>query len=441
MSINYEEELLNYLENNTYKTLPSQAVIDSSERMVKAIWKNFIVESREDEPYTFSTWYIGSDWGTRLQKYKDNIPLWEELFESKFNKAYWPSNQSSYDFILSGTFRHDYPVIADHFLCNNDKLIKLFNKTRNQDFYKRLTLDINKKEDLLKSFLIENSSTITNELIEKFEADSGFVKKLLNKSSRYFGNLSKENRNNDEYIRIALSEMDNFFLLSEEKQDKYFNSWANKFATRLRLKNLESFKPEQQSYILSCRQDLLSSAISSDNKNFRLIAVSCLLVDVKANINSFSEDAIKVFASNKKNLEIIKPQLENFVEAYSDGGVSKKDNKMVFLLRYFPELKEKIEENIFYQINQLFESKKKFGVDWFEDVAKKIIELYDNKKVNIDTADFFITKSRGCLTIEALKELRLPKLNAFDHVKTIVLNKKLQEDLGVHATKKTKIKI
>ena len=56
---------------------------------------------------------------------------------------------------------------------------------------------------------------------------------------------------------------------------------------------------------------------------------------------------------------------------------------------------------------------------------------YDNKKVDHSNCEAIINKARGCLTVDALKELRIPKSNAFSYVKTTMLNQSLQENLDL----------
>jgi hypothetical protein len=436
--INYQEELLAMLENNELRTLPSQELIDSSERVVKAIWKNKEFESEDryggDRYYdSFEVWYKKSQWGTILQKYSENTQLWEELLEM---------HEGGYEFILSSQFRSDYPIIANHFLENNDKLITLFNKTGKREFYDRLTLDLEKKEDVYKLFLINNYHQITKELIEKYESDDSFVTKLLNRSVSYFADLNEENKANKEYIKIALrGKYENFFVLSEENKNRYFKSWTTHYISRLTLKNVLNLDTEQQAFILAQRHDLLSSAIQNKDRGLYQIAVDCLKENVEEVINAFDQDSLKTFAKNKENLKSIHPQLKKFVENYKGAGFTKKDNKMMFLLSYDKELMEKLQTNIFYKISKIIESKQKQDIDWFEYMMKKVFSLYDDKKITNDDAKVLTGKVKSCLTIEAMKELRIPKENSFEFIRAKFLGKSLEEELNVNDSANRKLKI
>jgi hypothetical protein len=438
MMINYQEELLAMLENNELRTLPSQELIDSSERVVKAIWKNKEFESEDryggDRYYdSFEIWYYKSKWGTILQKYSENTQLWEELLGI---------HEGGYNFILSSIFQEDYPVIAEHFLKNNDKLIELFNKTGNKEFYDRLNLDLEKKEDVHKLFLIKNYYHIDKEVIKKYENDDAFVTKLLNKNSSYFTYLNTENKANKEYIKIALrGHYDNFFLLSDENKNRYFKSWATHYISKINLKNVLNLDTEQQSFILSQRHDLLSSAIQNKDRGLYQIAVDCLKKNVEEVINAFDDDSLKVFIKNKENLKTIKPQLEKFVENYKGAGFTKKDNKMMFLLSYDNELTEKLQTNIFYKVSKVIESKQKQDVDWFEYMMKKVLTLYDDKKITNEEAKILTGKVKSCLTIEAMKELRIPKENSFEFVRAKIIGKALQEELPINDSPTKKIKV
>lgn len=441
MSINYEEELINLLENNDIKTFPSQELIDSNIRVVKAIWRNFVTDIDEDEGFVFDEWYNAGDWGNKLKKYAEDFKLWEELLASKCYKSYLGSNNSSYDFILTEKFQKDFPKIADYFLNNDEKLILLFNKTHNKEFYDRLKLDKTKKEDIYKMFLIDSATYIDNESIVQFENDEEFVQKLLMKSPSYFQKLNLSNRNKIENIKIALRTMDNFFYLSDEMREKFFKPWANAYMNQIRFKQLEQMTEEQTVYIFTHRKELLSNAINSGK--YEIIATNILTQDLDSNLSYFSEEAIKKFSKNKSNMKKIYGQLEKFVEEYADSGFSKKDKKMLILVREIPELKDKLQDNIFYRLNKLKEGGEKMNSEWFESITREAINLYENGKVNREKVEAFVFIAKGCLEISSLKELRLPKNNTFDYLKSIFLNKDLQSNLSDNSDKinKPKFKI
>lgn len=435
--INYQEELISMLENNELKKLPSQEVIDSNERIVKAIWKNFEFEEyyKHGEYYSesFGDWYKRANWGTVLKKYSDNTKLWEELLELQ---------EGSRNFLLNPIFKQDFPVIAEHFLHNNDRLIELFNKTRNQEFHDRLTLDFDKKEDVYKLFLLNNNSHIDKELIEKYEHDSVFVNKLLTKNSSYFAYLNTDNRAKKGNIIIALrGHYDNFFLLSEENKNKYFEQWANHYISKITLKNVLNLNVEQQTFILAKRHDLLSSAIQSKDRGLYQIAVDCLKENVAEVINAFDNESLKVFSKNKDNLKFIEPQLEKFVDNYKGAGFSKKDLKMITLISYNQELKEKLQTNIFYKVNQILESKQKKDINWFDYIIKQLFDLYDHKQITNDDAKVLTGKIKSCLTVESMKELRIPKENSFEFIRARIMSKDLLNELPVNESADRKLKI
>lgn len=445
MSINYEEEIISILENNEIKVLPSKSLIQSNERIAKAAWKNYIHSEKNDngdyDNYTFESWYKAANWGDLLKNYSTNTRLWEELLKSRFYKSYYNQNNSSYDFILSSTFRQDFPEIADYFLSNNDKLIELFNKTHNDEFFKRISLDTEKKEDLYKAFLIDSAKNIGDDLIKKYESDKEFVIKLLTKSPYYFSKLNKENKNNVENIKIALRDMDNFFLINEDNQNKFFKSWVNNYVGQIKLKMLDKLNSEQQCFVLEKRKDLLSSALNSEHSKHKDIATSILLSNLEENINVFDDKALNNFAKNRKNLDKIYPQLKEFINNYTGLSSDKKENKMVLLCRFFDDLKEELQENIFYKLSKVKESNQKMDKDWFLSVNKKVMDLFDQGKIEKSKGESFVSISRNCLTIDALKELRIPKLNAFDYVSAIILHDKLDEQLGNNGSNLKKMKI
>lgn len=442
MSINYEEEFLNLLKNHTIRILPSQSVIDSSEQVVKALWKNYHPPSKYDSDYhsfNFAEWYKLCNWNAILQKYHDNIPLWEELLKERGQRTYGYS-ENSYDYILTEDFQRYYPLIAAHFLNNNDKLIELFNITCNKGFHERIKLDENKKEDIYKMFLINSSNSVSQELITKYENDETFVQKLLTKSPTYFSALNDENKQKHAYIKLALKNMDMFFELTPEKQDIYFNAWSKYYMEKFDFKYVKKLNEKQQEHVLSHRVNLLNTAINNGNTTQKEMAMNCLTSNLDL-ITAFEDRAIILFTKSPQRMQAIKDQLQEFVVNYKDMGFAKKENKILLLINAVPELKQEIQQNIFYNVGQIFKSKTKLDEQWYKHIALKAIELHGSNKITDIDAENLLSTAKNCLTIPALKQLRIPAKNTYSYIKMMLLKESLEQDLPNTANPVPKAKI
>ncbi len=442
--LDYKKELLNILENNEISVAPTQEIIDSDADIVRALWKNFCPNS-SDESFDFERWYKECDWATKLKGYSYDVKLWEELLEIKFKCSYY--GETSYDFILNPEFKKDFPVIVDHFLNNNDSLEMLFNKTNNHQFYDLLNLDLDKKESILKAISLQANFKITNELLEKFENDDEFITVLLENKPYMFAKLSKENKENQKYISLAIKELDTFQYLSETKKKENFKDWLAANLYKIKSNHLEGLAPSQKATIFFYNQGLLQSYFSKENKDSEIVAAVLLNTNLEKFINEFSDEFLIKYSENELNLKKLKPKLASFASKNIDFTKVKGCPKLLYLVKRFPELEAKLENNPFYELYKINKDKtsKEYLItkdfEWLKDKTRNLAVLFEKEKITPAEAENFMSLARKLLNVEVLKENRLPANNLFNYMKTLVLKEDL-ENVVVNSNKsKNKTKI
>lgn len=452
--IDYKKELLGVLQNNTISTMPSQELIDSDVEIVKALWKNFEPGSDKeyDEGFRFSKWYKDCGWGTKLQKYNKEFKLWEELLESKFYSGYLYGSDTSYNFLLTEEFKKDFPEIVNHFLSDNDTLIKLFNKTKNKTFFELLDLDLNKKEEVMKLFLINSNLTIEQSLIDKYQNDEQFLTALLENKPFYFSKLSQENKNNQKYIDLAIKELDTFSQLSEEKKAENFKNWCSTNMQRIKPSHLKDLNTIQKATVFFYNQNLLASAFSKTNKENEKIATILLTKDFQKFISMIPNDLIFELAKNQESMNKLKPQLDILSQSNKHFAHVSGNTKIFFLIKQFPNLEEKLNNNVYFELYKdsvEFKNKQEKNpteyrfkdFQWLKEKAKKLVSMYEQGKLTKEEGDNFISGARGFLDRELLKELKLPRNALFDFMKSEILKEELEKMIPEKSSPKSKNKI
>ncbi len=451
--IDYKKELLEILKNNTISKMPSQELIDSDVEIVKALWKNFDPDSDKDydEGFRFSKWYKDSEWGSKLQKYSQDFKLWEELLESKFYSGYLYNNETSYNFLLTEEFKKDFQEVVNHFLSDNDKLITLFNKTKNQKFFDLLDLDLNKKEEVLKLFLVGSNITIEQSLIDKYQNDDQFVTALLENKPFYFSKLSQENKNNQKYIDLAITEIDTFSHLSEEKKVENFKNWCSVNMQRIKPSHLKDLNTIQKATVFFYNQNLLASAFSKTNKENEKIATILLSKDFQKFIPMIPNDLVFELAKNQESMNKLKPELDRLSQSNKHFANVNGNTKIFYLIKQFPDLEEKLNNNVYFELYKdslEFKDKQEKAIanrfkdfNWLKEKAKKLVSMYDQGKLTKEEGDNFISVARGFLDRELLKELKLPRNALFDFMKSEILKEELDKIILEKSSSKSKNKI
>ncbi len=445
--IDYKKELLNILKNNQISVCPPQELIDSDVEIVLALWENYQPIEYRDDICSFAQWYKDCDWGNKLKKYNEDFLLWEKLLDiTKVNS--WYGNDTACDFILTEEFKKDFPKVAEYFLTSDERLTLLFQKTHNHHFYDLLKLDLDKKEDILKTMSINANIKIDDDMIKKFESDEKFVEALLQKKPYYFGKLNKENRENQKFIDLAITEVETFEYLSEEKRKENFLGWVTNNIHKIKYNHLFLLNTAQKASIFNLDGRLRISFFSKENPENKAIATMLLAKNFKKFVGEFSDKLIMEIAEDERKLEKIRPEVEKFCDLYIHFGNMKGANKAIHIVRKFKDLEEKLEKNPYYELYVELEEKKEKPTktntkdfNWFKDKTVKIINVLEQGKVTKDQCENFLSIARTLLSVEVFKEVRPPKNGIFDFMNSVVLAENLQKNLANQNANRTKNKI
>lgn len=458
MELNYKEELFELLKNNSITTLPSYQAISNDEKLAVLAWKSFNYDYNPNyQEFNFKKWYAEGDWNNTLQAYSNNTAFWEKILESRFNSNKYGYNDenNSYTLLLDEDFKKSYPVIVNHFLKNNDKLLELFNKTKNKTFFDLITLSSEEKVVAMKEFITnivykhDYLYSPYDEELKKNQNDREFISKLLAidfniyskldeslrndkeyidiilKSPASFKLLSQELKENTDYIEIALKNRDNFYELSSKNQGKYFDQWIEKGITTITYKSLQQFNNVQREKIFSLNTNLFKQFLDHKADQAYPIAEKLLRQD----FNKFIDIVpVKVLLKlDYSDLESIKPTLENFIDNYNKQGLEKSDEKYLILISKHTELFEKLNENLFYKLNSSIEevTKNTVGKPWFINMSAKILTQLDEENLTPQIAENYLKKARNKLTIDTLKDLKLPNEDIIENVRNLLAGQEI----------------
>lgn len=465
METNYRDELLNLLKNNRIYTLPSYQAISNDEQLAIISWESFSYDYEpEYQNFSFKKWYAQGDWNNALQAYADNTVFWEKILQSKFHSGRYSYNNedNSYTILLDEGFQKSYPIIANHFLKNNDKLVELFNKTKNKTFFDLTTLSQDEKEVVMKNFIIqlaekrEFSYSSYSQYLIKFENDKQFVSKLLEidynlyaklspqlqdneeyiniilKNPASFKLLSNELKKNPDYINIGLQHKENFYELSALNQNKYFDTWIEDGISTITYKMVNQFNNTQKQKIFSLNVSLLKQFLEHKPEQISVMAEKLLNQDFDKFINVIPAKVLQGFSVIDSTS--IKPVLEDFINTYNKQGFDKSDEKYLLLISKDPQLFEKLNENVFYKLNTSISEVSKHTVEksWFIQKSQTILQELDKGNLTPEIAKSYVIKAREKLTIDELKNLSLSNEDIVENVRLLVQ--------GNEVVKKTKLK-
>lgn len=453
METNYREELLNLLDKTHIHILPSYQAISNDEELAFKSWKSFTYDYDPDyQNFSFKKWYAAGNWNNAFQAYSENIKFWEKILESKFfpNRYSYNNEDNSYTILLEEDFQKSYPIIANHFLKNNDKLLELFNKTKNQTFFDLTTLSQEEKAVAMKNFIIhivEKESYLSypySEYLTKFENDRKFISKLLEidyniysklspelredkeyidiilKNPKSFKLLPNELKENSEYINIGLKNKENFYELSPQNQNKYFDKWIDEGISTITYKLVNQFNNAQREKIFTLDILLLKQHLENKPEQIYSIAEKLLKQDFNKFIDVIPLKVLQSFSNIDSTS--IKSALEDFIVKYNKQGFDKSDEKYLLLISKDAELFEKLNHNVFYRLNSSINevSKHTVGKSWFIQKSQIVLEELEKGNLNNETAKKYLIKAREKLTIDELKNLSLPNEEIVENVKNLI---------------------
>ena len=405
--MDYIKEIVEILENNKIKHLPSIELISQSEDIALAVWKNFVVGGDYYGYYDFNDWYIEGNWKEKLKSYSENVKFWEKAIEICNN------NFDFSDFLLNKEFQIDFPIIKNYFLSNNEKLAEYYNKNGNEEYLELSTLSKEEKDILYKKKILNNPSYLSIDTLRKYENDEVFITSILEKNPNTYNNLNDINKLNEKFIELAFKNKNfDFVYIPAEKQDKYFPLWLENHVNDRHV--LSSFKPAQRKAILEVRPDLFLNMSDKDLFKDSDIAIKVIQNDI-FNIRHFSLKQIDTLFK-ELSLDKIKPQLLKYAQEYSNTQeISKTENKIFALIKMDKEITKTLKNNIFYQLNTMIPDSKiiKATFDGYVDI---IIDKVENHNFPIGKADSYLGRLKNKLPVEILKEEKYPSTDIYKYI-------------------------
>ena len=412
--MDYLEEIINILEANDIKSLPSQELINNNQRVALAVWKNFTIAGDYYGHYSMNEWYNEGKWGQVLKAYENNTQFWDKALAEK---------DFSSELILHSSFKEDFPAIAQSILTDNEKLLALFHKTSDLQIFQILTFDEPKKDAIYKDFVLSKHGYLNAGDIKKYQEDTQFVEAALKLVPSFYDYLTPENKLNDNYIKLVLDIDSTLFpYIPKEKQDQYFGVWLEQHKDQKHV--LDNFTESQRDKILSVRPDLLSHALDRDPFKYKEMVIDTVVRDGLETFNHFSLNQLTNVFKQPKDLEKIKPLLSGFAINYSNvKEISKKENKIIAIISLDTDLRDQLRENIFYQLNEMTPGYK-LPKEKFDGYVTKVIEKVENSTLTVEKANSFLGRLKNKMPSDVLKEEKLPNTDLYLHLVEKLANDK-----------------
>lgn len=416
--MDYLKELIQVLENNDIKALPSKELISANEEVALAVWKNFTVDGDYYGYYSFNEWYEAGNWGDTLSAYKDNVDFWKKAIKAQIDNEKMDIEYS--DFYTYPQFKEDFPVIAEHISKDNNLLVELLFKTNKKDFLYQLTVPEEEKVKIEKQFYLKNYHDLVPMSAQHYENDPEFITQLLKVAPYFYGGLTTEAKNNDEYIKLAMKHSNNFHYLPSEKADQYFSTWLKDNLNQKFI--LSQFTENQQDQILAKKPEMLAPLLDKDPYKYKDIAINAIK-KANGNVNNIVEicnaftlpQLINIF-KQPSDLEKVRPVLEFFVTNYnSTKEISKKENKVMAIVELDTQLTNTLRDNIFYQLNEM-KPAYKLSKEKFDNYCDQVITKVNNQEIDTDKASSFLGRLKNKLSLEVLQDEKYPHKDLYSHI-------------------------
>lgn len=418
MDSNVYNELLFVLQNNEITKLPSTKFISENKEIALAVWGSFKVEQDYYQYASFEDWYATANWKEVLSSYKEDISFWKEAIKNTTFKL---------ETILSNdSFKTDFPIICKALIEDNDLLLEMFNDNTNKSLIDLMTIPENDKDRLYKAYYLKDPYSIDGSSLLKYQSDKDFTKGLLKVHPQLYLSLTQENKSNNEYIDIALKKQPSLFrYLPSDKKEQYFPTWLEDNINNNI--NINYFSLNQKREIFAKRPDLLVLNLdqSEDFAIYKDVAIKIIQADFDKNIGYFNSWQLRNLFKEKEDFVKIQPMLENFVDNYSNKQFSKKDEKIFEIIFYEKTLKEKVENNLFFQINRM-SPQKKITLEVFHGYFINIQDKVNNEELPIEKANAVLVRLKNKLPTDVLVKERYPENNLYDFLNGSTVSNKLK---------------
>lgn len=421
-------------ENYLYKIPESlQPLIEEDKNFALLVWNNFKIDLDYYEEFDLADWYKATDWKWKLGNYINDFDFWEVAIK-----------QFDYKLLLNEDFKKDFPLVANYFLENNDRLLKILKETSNKDFYNLLKLSEEELEEINKDFLINNTSYIPKEEFNKYQEgtkqDINFIKKMLKKSANNYFSLNDENKQNPEFIRMCLKEKSVFFSIPEKLKDMFFIDWLIEHKAEIKIKDLSLLSKKQEERVLEDRPDMVLDLINADKKSYFSYGIKLLEKDFEKYIKALNIDKFKEIWGTH-SIEKIYPLLETYVNNFNKFDLSKTDNMFIYLIKKDEKLSKQLENNVLYKISTGLNSKENLSHETFIEYYRVLSKSFELGECDEEKIEGLLNKARLKLSIPDLKEHKYPKKDLFRYMRAKMLSEDLSNNLDPKEDAKNRLKI
>lgn len=427
--MSYQDEYYKLIENHIFYQLPEQGMIDYDERVALAILKNYQNRELHNE-YQYDEY-------NRYEEIKFN----EILKHYKHSKNFW-EKANIQDYLLNEDFRKQFPEISFQFLSDKDFLLKFFNDKKNKLILDSLNTLIPKEEFeiLEKSFLLSKCTNAQE--LKKYENDEDFIKTIIKKKPYLYEGLSPEIKEKESIVHIYLEYEPSILSFPREKQNQLFYTWA-KLHRNWDMKTIEQLdydylKPIMKKINKSNNEFLMQKLLSRNINKYQEVIVD--FFEQNKNITVFTkmikEKPINDLSSILKNMDC-SFYLQTWLDNYSYKQLDKFDNKMLEILKDYPDLESEWEQSFDLKLMNKINKNESITFDLFREALDVQLKKLSEQKITYEKLETNMVQLKKYLSIDTLKETKLPNKHIVEHLQHM----KFQENLLEKGIKQKKIKI
>lgn len=427
--MSYQEEYYKLIENHTFYQLPSQEMINSDQRVALAIIKNYqnriLYNDYEHDEYS---------------RYKE-IKFNEILAYYKNNKSFWEKANIN-QYLLDEDFREQFPEISFQFLTDKEFLLKFFNNNKNQLILNSLNTLVSEEdfEKLEKSFILSKYPDIKE--IKKYEKDEEFIKQVVKKNPHIYESLSESIKENELITKVYLEYENSILTFPKEKQNKYFITWA-KIHKNWNMKiidqlDYEYLKPIMKKINKTNNEYFLEKILSRKFQKYKEIIVD--FFEQNKNQNAFfkmiKENPIMDLMPILKDMNCSE-YIQKWIDNSSYKPFDKFDNKMLEILKSYPEINKDWEKSFDYNLMKKINKNKNITFDEFREALEVQFNKLQENKITYEKLESNMSQLKKYLSIDVLKEMKLPN----KHIVEYLQHMKFKENFVEKGIKEIKVKI
>lgn len=423
--IDYKKEFINLLKNTTFSTLPKQELIDDSEEIATLAWTNFY-STHDYENYKIDLVedYLKYDVKTIFSSYKDNTSFWKNIIEKKYSKNYM--------LLFNENFQKDFNKVYNDLCCDKEFIFNLYENFQDKTILDIANISKSEKLAIIKKNLLKIQH-ISFSSIKDYIDDKNFLIEILKKNSslNIYPNLPLELQEDKDIIKLSVyrNNWTSFLNLPNHLQKEYFpltQSWSKE---NISLTDVKKFDMSIQKDFIRENKQFLESLLINKRSTYTKMAIELLSEDLQY-IEYFSDS----------NLDFIKKHTNSFISLMKEyaknfkGEINKRNVKIINFINSCDETRKILKENFNYKIAHNSFKGEKISKETFDYFILKIIEKYEFQELKLDEAENMTQSLRKSLSIEYLKELKLPKKDCFG----ILYKKYLVDKLETNLEKKSK---